>query len=67
MARTRKSGILLALLFCANAFAQDTAEQHYLLGVKYGEEARTASIFRKAGLATKARQEFERAVQIDPN
>jgi tetratricopeptide (TPR) repeat protein len=66
VARTRKSGILLALLFCANAFAQ-TAEEHYRRGVEYGEQAMRASIFRRAGLAIKAREEFERAVRADPN
>lgn len=35
--------------------------------MKYGEEARAASIFRKPGLAIKAREQFERAVQIDPD
>ncbi|HEY6844125.1 MAG TPA: hypothetical protein VI391_08160 [Thermoanaerobaculia bacterium] len=67
MARTRKIGILLALLVCANALAQETAEQHYRRGVDLGEQAMHASIFRRAGLAIKARQEFERAVQVDPD
>lgn len=63
----RKSGILIVLLLCANAFAQETAEQHYKAGVQAGQDAQKASIFSKPGLAIKAREEFERALQIDPN
>jgi tetratricopeptide (TPR) repeat protein len=45
----------------------DDAQLHYLLGVAYGEMAEKASVFRQPGLARKTRNEFERAVQLDPN
>jgi len=51
------------------AVAQDpnSAEAHYLLGDAYGDLAQKASIFKQPGLARKTREEFERAVQLDPN
>lgn len=45
----------------------NSAEYHYWLGNAYGTQAERASIFSKAGLATKTKDEFERAVQLDPN
>ncbi|MGZ5477105.1 MAG: tetratricopeptide repeat protein [Thermoanaerobaculia bacterium] len=45
----------------------DSAEYHFRLGQAYGSQARDASIFRQPGLASKTREEFERAVQLDPN
>lgn len=44
-----------------------SAEAHYWLGVAYGRQARTANVFRQLRLATRTRQEFERAVQLNPN
>lgn len=43
------------------------AEVHYLLGIAYGAQAEKASVFRQASLARKTRDEFERAVALDPN
>ena len=40
---------------------------HLWLGQAYGTQAMKASIFGKASLAGKTRDEFERAVQLDPN
>lgn len=40
---------------------------HYLLGVAYGKLAEKANFFRQPSLARHARDEFERAVQFDPN
>ena len=45
----------------------DVAEYHFWLGRAYGAEAQKANMFSAAGLATKVRSEFERAVQLDPN
>src|SRR5438874_8971639 len=45
----------------------NSAEAHYLLGTAYGSLTQTASIFSKAGLASKTKAEFERAVALDPN
>lgn len=45
----------------------DSAEYHFRLGQAYGSQAKDASIFRQPGLASKTREEFERAVQLDPN
>ena len=43
------------------------ARYHYWLGRAYGDQAEKASIFRQASLAGKCRDEFERAVALDPN
>ena len=56
-----------SLLEKAIAQSPNNAEAHYLLGDAYGTLAQHASIFSKPGLAKKARAEFERAVQLDPN
>lgn len=45
----------------------NSAELHFWLGQAYGSQAKDASIFRQPGLAGKTRDEFERAVQLDPN
>ena len=45
----------------------NSAEAHYLLGNAYGMQTEKASIFSKASLATKTRDEFQRAIQLDPN
>lgn len=44
-----------------------SAEIHFHLGEAYGALAMRASIFKQASLATKVRNEFERAVELDPN
>jgi tetratricopeptide (TPR) repeat protein len=59
--------LAVTVLLSVPAHAADTAEQHYLRGVEYGEAAQHANIFKKAGLARKAQAEFERAIEIDPN
>jgi tetratricopeptide (TPR) repeat protein len=55
------------LLEKAVAQNPNSAEAHYLLGSAYGTLAQRASIFKQPGLAKKTRQEFERAVQLNPN
>ena len=45
----------------------NSAEYHFWLGQAYGSQAKEASIFRQPGLASKTREEFERAVELDPN
>jgi tetratricopeptide (TPR) repeat protein len=44
-----------------------SAEAHYLLGTAYGSQAQQASIFGQASLAAKTKDEFEKAVALDPN
>ena len=44
-----------------------SAEAHYCLGSAYGSMARNASFFSQASLASKTREEFEKAVELDPN
>ena len=44
-----------------------SAEAHYLLGSAYGSQAQKASIFGQASLAGKTKDEFEKAVALDPN
>jgi Tfp pilus assembly protein PilF len=44
-----------------------SAEAHYLLGSAYGSMARNASFFSQASLASKTKEEFEKAVELDPN
>ena len=51
----------------AIAQAPDSAEAHYWLGVAYGRQARKANVIRQVRLAMKTREEFERAVELDPN
>ncbi len=43
------------------------AEAHAYLGASYGCMAMHANVFRRAGLAIKTRNEFEKAVALDPN
>src|ERR1043166_6384165 len=45
----------------------NVAEYHYLLGQAYGDQAQNASLFSKASLAGKCRDEFLKAVELDPN
>jgi tetratricopeptide (TPR) repeat protein len=45
----------------------NSAQYHLWLGEAYGSQAKDASFFRQPGLAGKTRDEFERAVQLDPN
>jgi Tfp pilus assembly protein PilF len=51
----------------AVAQAPDSAAAHYWLGDAYGNLAQKARVFARFGLAKQTRQEFERAVQLDPN
>jgi tetratricopeptide (TPR) repeat protein len=44
-----------------------TALYHFWLGVAYGGIAESANPLRQAALAIRARNEFERAVRLDPN
>ena len=45
----------------------NSSEAHETLGEAYGMQAQKASIFRQPGLAGKTKDEFEKAVQLDPN
>lgn len=56
-----------ALLEKAVAQNPKSAEAHYLLGTAYGSQAQKASIFGQASLAGKTKDEFEKAVALDPN
>jgi len=58
-----------ALNVLQRAEAQDPRNTriHYLLGVAYGNLAQNASAFRRVSLARHTRDEFERAVELDPN
>ena len=44
-----------------------SADAHYWLGSAYGSQAQKASIFGQASLAGKTRDEFAKAVELDPN
>jgi tetratricopeptide (TPR) repeat protein len=44
----------------------NSSEYHLWLGRSYGEKADASSFLTAAGLAKKVRNEFERAVQLDP-
>lgn len=57
-----------AVAACEKAVALDpqNAEYHLWLGRTYGEKADTVSFFSAAGLAKKVRNEFEKAVALDP-
>lgn len=58
-----------ALIVLERAEAEDpnNARIHYLLGVASGSLARKANAFRRMSLARHTRDEFERAVTLDPN
>lgn len=51
----------------AIARAPQSSELHHWMGRAWGRRAETASILTAPGYASKARQEFEKAVQLDPN
>jgi len=67
-AMSRSDADAAAALF-EKAVAQNpkSAEAHYLLGTAYGSQAQKASIFGQASLAGKTKDEFEKAVALDPN
>jgi tetratricopeptide (TPR) repeat protein len=67
-AMTRNDADAAATLF-EKAVAQNpkSAEAHYWLGSAYGSQAQKASIFGQASLAGKTKDEFEKAVELDPN
>ena len=67
-AMTRNDAETASGLF-EKAVAQNpkSAEAHYWLGSAYGSMAQKASIFSQASLASKTREEFEKAVELDPN
>ena len=67
-AMARNDAEAAASLF-EKAVAQNlkSAEAHYWLGSAYGSQAEKASIFGQASLAGKTRDEFEKAVELDPN
>ena len=43
------------------------AEYHYALGEVLGKHAQNAGVFRKMGLASSCKEEYEKAVVIEPN
>jgi tetratricopeptide (TPR) repeat protein len=57
----------LPLLQRAVAHDPNNANAHYLLGVAYGNLAEKANMFRRTSLARHTRDEFERAVELDPS
>lgn len=55
------------LLEKAVAQQPKSAEAHFQLGNAYGSQAQKASLFKQPGLAQKTKDEYETAVQLDPN
>jgi tetratricopeptide (TPR) repeat protein len=51
----------------AVSIGPNNGEYHLWLGRAYGEKADASNFFTAAGLAKKVRNEFEQAVQLDPN
>ena len=45
----------------------DSAQYHYWLGVCYGRDAQNASVFRKPFLAGDVKNEFLKAIELNPN
>src|ERR1043166_4641384 len=66
-AMNRNDADAAAALF-EKAVAQNpkSAEAHYLLGTAYGSQAQKASIFSQMSLAGKTKDEFDKAVELDP-
>jgi tetratricopeptide (TPR) repeat protein len=58
-----------AIAACEKAVSLEPnrSEYHLWLGRTYGEKADASNFFTAAGLAKKVRNEFERAVQLDPS
>jgi tetratricopeptide (TPR) repeat protein len=58
-----------AISACERAVTLESgnSEYHLWLGRTYGEKADSSNFLSAAGLAKKVRNEFERAVQLDPN
>jgi cytochrome c-type biogenesis protein CcmH/NrfG len=58
-----------AIWACEKAISLEptNSEYHLWLGRTYGEKADSSNFFTAAGLAKKVRNEFERAVHLDPN
>lgn len=46
---------------------ENNAEFHYWLGVCYGRDSQNASIFRRPFLASKTKNEFLKAIRLNPN
>jgi tetratricopeptide (TPR) repeat protein len=57
----------IAWLAKAVALRDGSSEYHLWLGRAYAEKTLISNIFRRASLAPKVREQFERAVEIDPN
>jgi tetratricopeptide (TPR) repeat protein len=57
----------VAQLQKAIAFNPNNFDAHYSLGMAYGRSAQKAPIFSKLSLAKNAKDEFVRAVEINPN
>jgi Tfp pilus assembly protein PilF len=55
------------LLEKAIALRPNSPELHYRLGSAYAIIAQRSNLFRQPLMACKAKAEFERAVQLDPN
>jgi tetratricopeptide (TPR) repeat protein len=51
----------------AVALKPDSADYHYRLANAYGQAAASAGMFGKMSMARKAKAEWERAVQLDPD
>lgn len=60
----RLEASLAALQACVEKRPQ--AACSYALGRVYGQQAMTASVFKMPGLATKTKEQFARAVELDP-
>ena len=61
---TRLEASLPALQACTEKRPQ--AACSYALGRVYGQQAMTASVFKMPGLATKTKEQFAKAVELDP-
>jgi tetratricopeptide (TPR) repeat protein len=48
-------------------FDENSAEYHYWLGVCYGMDAQNASVFRQPFLAKDIKDEFRKAVELNPS
>lgn len=51
----------------AVALKPNDARNHYQLAGAYGQSAATAGMFKRISIAGKAKGEFQRAIEVDPN
>lgn len=61
------AGAAVDIMEKAVAQAPNSAEAHYWLGSAYGTKAQRSGMFSAARLASKTKEQFEKAVALNPS